>query len=66
MGPELLAEEAGGGTSKGDDKDDDEVFDFLIGSGGVAPKGEIPGNPGGVPSPANNEFGPPILGTSLV
>ena len=64
LGPGLLPDEAGGGTSSGDDKED-ELFDFLKGSGGVTPRGEIPGNPGGVPSPANNELGPPILGTSL-
>lgn len=66
LGPGLLPDdEAGGGTRSGDDKED-ELFDFLKGSGGVTPNGEMPGNPGGVPSPANNELGPPILGTSLL
>ena len=68
LGPWLLEDEddAEGGTSKGDDNDVELLEDFLKGSaaGGVAPKGEIPGNPGGVPSPANNEFGPPILGAA--
>ena len=68
LGPWLLEDEddAEGGTSNGDDNDVELLEDFLKGSaaGGVAPKGEIPGNPGGVPSPANNEFGPPILGAA--
>ena len=36
------------------------ALDVLNGS--TAPKGEIPGKPGGLPKPANKEFGPPIFG----
>ena len=44
--------------------EDNEVgtaaLDVLNGS--TVPKGEIPGKPGGLPKPANKEFGPPIFG----
>ena len=44
-----------------DDNDVATAVDVLNGS--TAPKGEIPGKPGGgLPRPANKELGPPIFG----
>ena len=45
------------------DDDNDVATDAVdVLNGSTAPKGEIPGKPGGLPRPANKELGPPIFG----